>query len=511
MDQFISTTTVQLLGWTLMHFMWQGLLVALLLFGALHLFRRSPSKTRYAVSCTALFLMLVLPVTTGFFLHETLSSGSYYLLFDGREDLIQGGINSAMPFWFTAITSYLTQLLPWIVIGWLSGVFFFSVRFAGGWGYAQIIGHKQRRPVDEYWSHRFKDIAERLRVSRPVRFFISVKAEVPMVIGWMRPMILLPASIVTGLTPHQIEMVVAHELAHIRRHDYAINLLLSICETLLFYHPGVWWVSRQVRIEREHCCDDLVVAVCGDTVSYARALTNLEALRHTSATPRLALAATDGSLLNRIRRLLDQPVQAVKRGDRWVMGACLIALVGILHLSFTLIGKARENEQSLHEHIVVERLSDPEISISITNPELTQYQRAIESYEAALAFDIQSNLESHELILEDLQIALETELEPSLEAYEKVLRQLELTLQTDIESDLEKQEEVMQYLEQGLEGDLELELEVLEEQLHQLEITLESEIESSLRRHGELRDVQESELRARHETAIRAYRETVGR
>jgi len=121
------------------------------------------------------------------------------------------------------------------------------------------------------------------------------------VIGWLRPVILLPASALTGLSLPQLDAIIAHELAHVRRHDFAVNLLQSAAEILLFYHPACWWISRRVRAERELCCDDVAVSVCGDCVLYATALADLEALR---VEPALALAATDGPLLQRVRRLL---------------------------------------------------------------------------------------------------------------------------------------------------------------------------------------------------------------
>src|SRR6185369_12620027 len=132
--------------------------------------------------------------------------------------------------------------------------------------------------------------------------------------GWMRPAILLPASTLSGLSVAQIEAILAHELAHIRRHDYIVNLLQCVIETLLFYHPAVWWVSRRVRDERELCCDDMAVQAVGDRVGYARALCELERLR--AATPQLAMAANGGSLLTRIARLLGAP----SRNDRTAAG-----------------------------------------------------------------------------------------------------------------------------------------------------------------------------------------------
>ena len=167
-------------------------------------------------------------------------------------------------------------------------------------------------------------LAQQLRVSRPVRLCKSALVEVPTVIGWLQPVILFPVSAVTGLPAMQLEAILAHELAHIRRHDYLVNLLQHLVETLLFYHPAVWWVSHHLSQERELCCDDLTVNVCGDRVAYAQALAALEELRGTA--PDLALAAGGGSLLRRIRRLLGVPVES-HRPVWWLAGTIVLATI----------------------------------------------------------------------------------------------------------------------------------------------------------------------------------------
>jgi hypothetical protein len=138
-----------------------------------------------------------------------------------------------------------------------------------------------------------------------VKVLESSLVSVPTAVGWLRPAILLPASAFTGLTPQQLEAVLAHELAHVRRNDYLVNVLQTGVETLLFYHPAAWWVSRQIRAEREHVCDDMAVRVTGDAMTYARALTRIERLRTTA--PRLAMGADGGSLRSRVSRLVEGP------------------------------------------------------------------------------------------------------------------------------------------------------------------------------------------------------------
>jgi len=151
----------------------------------------------------------------------------------------------------------------------------------------------------------------------PFRVVESAEVDSPTVIGWVQPVILLPIAVLAALSPAQVEAILAHELAHIRRHNYVVNLLQSVVETLLFYHPAVWWLSGRVRAEREHACDDIALAVCGDRVEYAAALAELEAQRGRDCAP--ALAATQGSLAARVRRILRVPVDDAPQSPGWVV------------------------------------------------------------------------------------------------------------------------------------------------------------------------------------------------
>jgi hypothetical protein len=161
------------------------------------------------------------------------------------------------------------------------------------------------QPACEPWLAMARRLGSALGVRHAVRLLESTAVQVPAVVGLLRPVILLPANSLAGLLPGQLEMILAHELAHIRRHDFLVNLLQAAVETLLFYHPAVWWISRQIRVEREHCCDDLAVSVCGSPLQYARALARLEELRAEPLS--LALSARGGSLLHRIRRVVGAP------------------------------------------------------------------------------------------------------------------------------------------------------------------------------------------------------------
>ena len=131
------------------------------------------------------------------------------------------------------------------------------------------------RPAPSEWQQALDRLKTRIRVSRPVRLLVSSLVQAPAVVGWLRPVVLVPVGALAGLPAEQIEALLVHELAHIRRHDYLVNVLQSVVEALLFYHPAVWWVSGHIRTEREQCCDDVAVSVSGDVLTYARALAEI--------------------------------------------------------------------------------------------------------------------------------------------------------------------------------------------------------------------------------------------
>jgi beta-lactamase regulating signal transducer with metallopeptidase domain len=290
------TPIAHALSRALLDFVWQGLLAAFLLWTALFVLRNRSARARYAASCVALFVMAILPIVTACLLYTapTLvgqTSRSVPVPQDppaGMSVLASSSFNLAVVF------------ASWALPVWSLGVLLFSLRLV--WASRQISAlRRQAKPAEEAVLAIVFGIKDRMQLARPVRVLISAVADCPSVIGWIRPAILLPAATVLGLTPQQFEAVLAHELAHILRYDYLVNMLQTIVETLLFYHPAVWWASARIRQERELCCDDLAVDSCGDALCYARALTRLERLRAT--TPSLALGSAGGSLLYRIQRL----------------------------------------------------------------------------------------------------------------------------------------------------------------------------------------------------------------
>ena len=220
-------------------------------------------------------------------------------------------------------------VLPAIVALWVAGTGVFSLRLLGGWVHAQQWLRRDTRPLTGPWLDQLDRLKERMKLPQAVRLLESSCIEVPMVVGWLRPAILVPVAALSGLSAVELEAILAHELAHIRRHDYLINLLQCVVETLVFYHPATWWISHVIRREREHCCDDMAVATCRDRIVYARALAAMEGLRAPAFS--LSPAANGGILLARVRRILNPQEESMKP-VRILVGLALVLAVAPIWL-----------------------------------------------------------------------------------------------------------------------------------------------------------------------------------
>jgi beta-lactamase regulating signal transducer with metallopeptidase domain len=336
----------QTLGWTLIHFLWQGAALGLLAWLALLLLRGASARARYGLACAFLVLMVGAPVGTFLSIHTqppVLAGGPSV----GVESRAFVAVPVAPPL-AQQVKATLDPSLPWLLAGWATGVLLLSARFLGGWIRVQRLRHRSAVPVPAEWHLILSRLCRELKLSRTVRLLQSAAVEVPTALGWLRPVILLPACALTGLAPLQLEAILAHELAHIRRGDFLVNLLQSLVEVLLFYHPAVWWLSGRIRAERELCCDDVAAELCGDPLILARALTDLEALRQplVPSPSHLTLAANGGSLMHRVRHLL-HPALPITTGARAtalaLLAASLLGAAGVALQDKEATPKAESN------------------------------------------------------------------------------------------------------------------------------------------------------------------------
>lgn len=277
---------------------------------------------------------------------------------------------------------WLQAAVPWLVAGWVLGVVLLSGRLAVGWLRLRRTCAGCGEALEVRLGARLRELQHRLRLSRPARVVQSALVQVPTLLGWFRPVILLPASTLTGLSPVQLDLILAHELAHLRRWDHWVNLFQLAVETLLFYHPAVWWVSRRVREDREHCCDELAVAVCGNRLAYAQALATLEELRQTPA--KLALTAADGSLLARIRRILSLPDDERGGGRLSAAGVALVVGGLLMFVAGAFLYATAERRYTATTRVAIDPESKPPQQFSRTQQdqesELDYYSSLFKSW-----------------------------------------------------------------------------------------------------------------------------------
>jgi len=304
LTSLFAPDTLRTLGWSLLHFVWQGFALAAIASVALTIFRRA--SARYFVGVLTLFAMVtsvactvVVLLNSQAAMQATESVATPFIVLTQKAffaQTAQPAIAGA-----PAVRSLSAQALPLLVECWLAGVLFFTLRTAGSLIYLERLRRAASLSVAPALLAKCRELQSRLGIARIIRFCECRWLDAPAVIGWFRPVVLLPVRALTGLTEDQIEAVIAHELAHIRRFDAFVNLFQVVVESLLFFHPAVWWLNKRVRIERENCCDDVAVAACGNHLGYARALTTMEEWR---ATPAFSLAANGSPLAARISRIL---------------------------------------------------------------------------------------------------------------------------------------------------------------------------------------------------------------
>ena len=294
-SMFISS-----LGWTLVHFLWQGLLLGCATAVLLTLMRNARPEHRYTVACTALFLCLAWPAF------------EFYLRMQDAAAAVAaaapvGGWANAKGNRPESMMGYLQGNLVWVVALWAVCASVLAVRI--GLGLLWVKRAEHQYAADAHWQARVDRMAAQFGITRAVRLRVVENLASPITAGWWRPVVLVPASLVTGMPAHLLEALLAHELAHVRRLDYLVNLGQNVVETLLFYHPAVWWISGRIRDEREQIADDIAASQLGEPRRLALALSELERLQFSSH--HLAQAANGGDLMTRIKRLIRPDTQAL--------------------------------------------------------------------------------------------------------------------------------------------------------------------------------------------------------
>ena len=325
------------LGWTLVHFCWQAAAIALVYWLTDAVLRKARSQTRYVLALATMLLMLISALAT-FAYEETRGDAALSSSPAAFSSQAMAAIGSSISGLKTAGTTTppvllpLSRFMPWLDVAWLLGVACLSTRTIGGWWLIHRLRRSMVLKAPEAVYANFVCLCERLGITRQVSLYISHHIQGPLTIGVVRSLVIVPASALMALSPEQLEAVLAHELAHVRRADYLWNLIQTMVETLLFFHPAVWWLGHRLREQRELCCDDVAVESCADPLVYATALLRLEERR----SQRLNLAmALDGhrpwsGLSARIARILGET--SGKKGSRELVPVPLAAICALFLL-----------------------------------------------------------------------------------------------------------------------------------------------------------------------------------
>lgn len=347
----VSLETLHALGWTLLHFVWQGAALAALLAAALMANRNA--NVRYALGLGTLILMMAAPLVTFSWLTAERApiQAVEISATASAPDVISTppAVSPADPLVHAlAARTNREDMMLWLVQAWFVGVMLLSVRTAGGLYWLARSRHGEIEPLSEEMHRQCLALQRRMGLQRSIRYGQSRGLDSPVVIGWFHPIVLVTVQAITGLSPQQLQAIIAHELAHIRRHDAFVNLFQVAAEMFLFYHPAVWWVSRRIRIEREVCCDQEALAACGEPVSYARALTMMEEWR---AAPSMLMAANRSPLTERVLRLLGMQGASARSRVAGV-SACVVGVVAALFAGSVFVAAAQATAADPEPEIV---------------------------------------------------------------------------------------------------------------------------------------------------------------
>lgn len=343
---------IRAFGWTLLHSFWQAFFVFACLRIVLRLWPQASAAIKYHLSFLSLagisgwFMATLFAQLSA--LREAQMQQTITLQLDPavmaramqQAPVKSNGLQMMMP----GMESY----FPILVAVYIIGVTIMTIKLCLDLSQLRHMRRQGVMPMGTVWERHLKDLGKRMGITKKVQLFISETLQVPVMIGFLKPVILLPAAMVNNLSPEQLEAILLHELAHIKRNDYLLNIFQSIVETILFFNPFVWWISRNIRLEREHCCDDLVIAGTVQPMHYAKALVALEEYRITANPMAMAAAHDKHFLLHRIKRIMEMKTKNLNYSQRFL--ALLIIVTGLVSIAW--LNPGRKNEKKEKERSV---------------------------------------------------------------------------------------------------------------------------------------------------------------
>lgn len=329
------------LGLTLLHSLWQGLAVFVLYRITEWSIPERKANLRYVLSCVSFAVIPVISIATFFVLKQDSAPATDEFVLIGfsgsgiasQDDLSVAWISRNFP-------QLLESAIPYLIPFWLLGTLAFASRMISGWLYTEKM-REHAIPVEPHWMETLTRLLDQVGIWRKVSLAISTFTEVPVLVGYVKPVVLFPAAMFTGLSSAQVEAILVHELMHIRRNDYLINLFQLAVEAIFFFNPFIWLLSHQIRKEREFACDDAVVRSGGDSLAYANALVQLEEIRHGRFSAALSVAGERSELFTRIKRIMGSTTRSYSGMERLLPLGLLVG--GLICASWLTVPASTNN------------------------------------------------------------------------------------------------------------------------------------------------------------------------
>ncbi|WP_416864321.1 MAG: M56 family metallopeptidase [Imperialibacter sp.] len=399
---YLSDTLVQALGWTFLHSLWVGALLSVIFLGVRWIMKSYSAQSKYVAGLSFLSLLpaimlLIFVYTFNELAHVSPSStpemevGTTQLaeFTTGAADVVSQ--TAEVPFyvgWLDEIrTYYFYKYHSFLVTVWLFGIALLSAQNIGGYFYSGRLRKQGLLEPGEELIKVFNSLLKASGVSKGVLLMESLLVKAPVLVGYFKPVILLPIGLASSLSTSEVEAILAHEIAHIRRHDFLVNILQCCVEVLFFYHPGVWVIGSAIRSERENCCDDIAVRLSGNSMSLALALTHVEEWKLASNVA-LGFSGNKNSLLNRIKRIInDKTMKAQNRDGNLlaiaiIAGLCLSTLTALKGIDYEIVQEIPAQEEVAQEPLEVEPVIDVPEPVQSDEPFVVAEAEAVEEREA---------------------------------------------------------------------------------------------------------------------------------
>jgi bla regulator protein BlaR1 len=322
MTQLVPDIILRAVCWTLLHSLWQGLLVAVLAGIIMVLTKKSSSSLRYNLLCGLLFLFLA---ASGYTFYRQLPSTASSAVTTGAPAAttpasvvftLTPAVTAVAQSRIDSLIQYFNAHAALIVLVWFITFLGRFVRMLSGLVYSQRIRHYQTSGASPAWQERLQELLKKVRITRPVLLLESALVKSPVVVGFLKPAILVPIGMLAHIAPDQVESILLHELAHIRRQDYLLNLIQNLVDTLFFFNPAMIWISALIRAERENCCDDIAIRETRSRRGLIEALVSFHEYEKTAAGYALSFAAKENQVVRRVKRIVHKKNHSLNAGER---------------------------------------------------------------------------------------------------------------------------------------------------------------------------------------------------